>query len=296
MNRLYRVQEFAGWAGTTVKALYLYDRLGLLKPRRTEAGYRLYTERDRELLEQIAALKSLGVPLKQVKALLQPTAPTLRDTLRRQRSVLERQQRLIERALRAIDSAERDLEAGKTPDAGLWKRIREAIDMQNDLSVMKKYYSDGAWAQREHHYEQWPSPEMQEVFREIAAGRDADPLGEAAQEIKERLMKAVGQTATGNPDVQAGALEAWKDRAHWPAPLRQKVDEFEVERAIEFMARAMAAHWRKYIASDAWARLEERQRNPTEPWNEWYLRARLALEEDPPGEKARDLVTRLIEL
>lgn len=39
-DRAYRVQEFAEMAGTTVRALHHYDRLGLLKPRRTDAGYR----------------------------------------------------------------------------------------------------------------------------------------------------------------------------------------------------------------------------------------------------------------
>ncbi|HEX8763820.1 MAG TPA: MerR family DNA-binding transcriptional regulator, partial [Candidatus Acidoferrum sp.] len=48
MNRLYHVQEFAELAGVTVRALHHYDRLGLLMPSRTEAGYRLYYLRDLE--------------------------------------------------------------------------------------------------------------------------------------------------------------------------------------------------------------------------------------------------------
>ena len=39
MKRLYRVHEFVELAGVTVKALHHYDRLGLLKPGRTDAGY-----------------------------------------------------------------------------------------------------------------------------------------------------------------------------------------------------------------------------------------------------------------
>ena len=48
MNKLYHVQEFANLAGVTVRALHHYDRFGLLKPNRTEAGYRLYCLRDFE--------------------------------------------------------------------------------------------------------------------------------------------------------------------------------------------------------------------------------------------------------
>jgi len=46
LRGLYRVHEFAELAGVTVKAVHHYDRLGLLKPARNEAGYRLYTGRD----------------------------------------------------------------------------------------------------------------------------------------------------------------------------------------------------------------------------------------------------------
>jgi MerR family transcriptional regulator, thiopeptide resistance regulator len=45
-------------AGVSVRALHHYDRLGLLKPRRTEARYRLYCNRDLERLEQIVALRT----------------------------------------------------------------------------------------------------------------------------------------------------------------------------------------------------------------------------------------------
>lgn len=295
-KRSYRIQAFAGLAGTTVKALYLYDRLGLLKAGRTEAGYRVYSDRDRERLEQISALKSLGVPLKQIRALLHPAVPTLRETLRRQRAVLERQRRLIERALDAIQNAEQALDAGKAPDAALWKRIREAVNMQNDVAVMKKYYSEEAWEKRKHHYEQWPSLELQALYREAAAAFEVDPLSQTAEELKTRFRTLINSTATGDPEVQAGALEAWKDRAHWPAPLREKIQEFQMERVIEFLARCMAANWKKLRESEAWARLEERQRNPTEPWNQWYVRMRGALEEEPLGQPALDLVARLIEL
>ena len=66
MSRFYRVHEFAELAGVTVKALHHYDRLGLLKPGRTEAGYRVYAEPDLERLEQIVALKLRGIPAPEI--------------------------------------------------------------------------------------------------------------------------------------------------------------------------------------------------------------------------------------
>ena len=66
-NRTYRAREFARLAGVTVRALHHYDRLGLLKPQRTQAGYRVYSEEDLKALEQIVALKFIGLPLKKIK-------------------------------------------------------------------------------------------------------------------------------------------------------------------------------------------------------------------------------------
>jgi DNA-binding transcriptional MerR regulator len=76
------VHEFAELAGVTVKALHHYDRLGLLKPQRNDAGYRVYSLADLERLEQIVALKFLGLPLKQIKILLERDALQLPNALR----------------------------------------------------------------------------------------------------------------------------------------------------------------------------------------------------------------------
>lgn len=70
MERRYRVRDFAGITGVTVKALQHYGRLGLLRPSRTPAGHRIYNDRDVERLRQIVALKSIGVPLKRIRSVL----------------------------------------------------------------------------------------------------------------------------------------------------------------------------------------------------------------------------------
>src|SRR5262245_63641412 len=76
--RVYRAKEFAELAGVTVRTLHHYDRLGLLEPSaRTASGYRLYTDRDLVRLEQIVVLKFVGLPLEQIRRLLdRPASPT----------------------------------------------------------------------------------------------------------------------------------------------------------------------------------------------------------------------------
>lgn len=290
-----RIRDFAERVGVTAKALRHYERLGLLKPRRTAAGYRMYSNSDRTRLDQIVALKFLGIPLREIPALLNHPEPSLAQALRRQRTCLEKKKGELESAIRAIEDAEAALKAGASGTM-LWRNIVEVLAMKSDVESMKKYYSEEAWAKRKQYYEQWPSPAWQEICRGAVAILREDPAGPKAQSLKARWTELLNQSATGDPAVQEGALAAWNDRAHWPSALREKIDEFQLEQVVDYFARILAESWKTFVASEAWARLTERQRNPTEPWNEWYLRLRIALEEDPPGERARAVVLRMTEL
>lgn len=131
--RFYRIHEFAELAGVTVKALHHYDRLGLLTPARTDSGYRAYRERDLERLEQIVALKFLGLPLKEIKKVLEQTGIELPEALRAQRKAIERKQALLASAHRAIQAAEESIAAGRAAEPEILRKIIEVIDMQNDV-------------------------------------------------------------------------------------------------------------------------------------------------------------------
>ncbi len=98
-ERIYRTQEFARLAGVTSRALHHYDHLGLLKPKRTPAGYRIYSARDFERLAQIIALRFIGVPLKKIPFFIAKTRDGLATALRAQRQTLEEKRHLLDQAL-----------------------------------------------------------------------------------------------------------------------------------------------------------------------------------------------------
>jgi hypothetical protein len=56
-GRRYRTAAFAALAGVTPRALRHYDRLGLLKPKRTAAGYRIYAASDLDALRATPELR-----------------------------------------------------------------------------------------------------------------------------------------------------------------------------------------------------------------------------------------------
>ena len=219
MSRRFHVHEFAELAGVTVKALHHYDRLGLLKPARSEAGYRLYAACDLERLEQIIALKFLGVPLKQIRTALDRTGLELQDALRMQIQALEEKQQQLARTIRAVRAAEQSIEPGQAAAPALLKRIIEAIEMQNDVEGMKKYFSEEAWVKQRPRYEYGPSPERQAIYREASALLDQDPGSDPALAMAGRWLERLETDTGGDPAVLIGRTLAWQDRDQWPPAL-----------------------------------------------------------------------------
>jgi DNA-binding transcriptional MerR regulator len=244
---MLQAQQFAELAGVTVRTLHHYDRLGLLRPRRTEAGYRMYRESDLERLEQIVALKFVGLPLKRIKTLLDRDNLELAEALPRQRLVLEAKRKLIDRAIRAIQDAERSLATGKRPDAAILKKIIEVIEMQDNPNWTEKYYSEEARAKIAERGKVF-TPEMQEqvskqwtkLFRDVEASLHEDPAGAKAQALAARWGALVEGFTGGDPEVAKGLGAVWKDKANLPASTRQQMKPYGNPEVWEFIQKAMA--------------------------------------------------------
>ena len=287
MGKLFRVHEFAELAGVTVKALHHYDRLGLLKPTRSQAGYRLYAERDLERLEQIIALKFLGVPLKQIRSVLDRSEMEMRNALRLQIEALEEKQRQLARTIRAVRAAEKSIEPGQTAAPVLLKRIIEAIEMQNDVEGMKKYFSEEAWVKQRPRYENGPSPEWQAIYREAGALLGEDPASDAALAMAGRWLERLESDTGGDPAVLMGRTLAWDDREHWPAALKREITDYNLEAVYKFFSKTVLAHRKKFAGDDFWIRRDPRAQASV-PWYQIFLEPRIALAAEPAfPEKAK---------
>lgn len=244
MDKPLRIREFAALTRVTVRALHHYDRIGLLQPHRTGKGYRLYGKRELERLEQIVALRFIGVPLKEMGKLLKGSA--LEEALPRQRAVLEQKRRMLDEAIRAIEMAERSLEARRGVDTVILTNIIEVIAMQNDSSWTEKYYSSAAQTAIKEGQAAW-TPELQakaeqdwrELFRDIEAALDLNAASDKAQELGRRWKSLVGAFTRGNPEVAKGLNRMYADRPNWPQPAQQQMASFGNPRVWEFIQRVL---------------------------------------------------------
>ena len=99
------VGQVAETFGVTVRTLHHYDAEGLVVPSaRTHAGYRLYTDADLSRLATVVTYRRLGLPLHEVRALLDGEG-TPEEHLRRQRDAVVTRLGELTELVTAIDAA-----------------------------------------------------------------------------------------------------------------------------------------------------------------------------------------------
>lgn len=247
--RKYQVREFALLSGVTVRALHHYDRLGLLRPRRSHNGYRAYGEQDLARLEQIVALKFVGIPLRRIKTLLDRDGHELGGALRMQRRVLEAKRGLLDQTIEAIRQAETAAVAGQRPDAAMLTKIIEVMEMQNDAEWTMKYYNDAARDKIGQRRQLW-SPELQErvsrqwleLIRDVEAALGEDPTGATGQALAARWTGLVEEFTGGDPEIASGLKNLYADSANWPGEAKRQMQPFRISPEVwGYINQAIAA-------------------------------------------------------
>ena len=243
-SKVYRAHEFAERAGVTVRTLHHYDRLGLLKPTsRSDAGYRLYVDRDLVRLQQIVTLKFLGFSLAQIKNILDRKNFDLLEELRAQRNIIAEKRRQLDCAVLAIERAERAVSGNGVPDWEAFRKIIEVIEMQSDMGWTKKYYSEEAKADLARRNREDPElarrgeRDWAELIKDVEASLFEDPASPKAQALADRWQKLIQSFTGGNPEVSAGLKKLYADQGNWPASFKKPYSD-EVS---AFICKAVAA-------------------------------------------------------
>lgn len=187
----YTVKELAELSGVTPRTLRWYDRLGLLKPgRTTEAGYRLYGPEEVDRLQQILFYRELGLPLAQIRDILDAPGFDRQGALQSHLSALrQRRERLDE----LIGTVERTLlqEKGEISMSdqekfeGFKRERAEENDRLYGAEARQRYGAGPVEASRKNwmglsqeEYQRWESLDRQ--LREglaAAVGAGEDPAG-----------------------------------------------------------------------------------------------------------------------
>ena len=112
-----RIGELAKFFGISVKALRVYERMGLLAPAKTDDqnNYRYYTADQIKELDAVISLKRLGFTLSEIKKLLKGgmTHETFMEALVRKKTKWEEDIAVAESKIYSIDQITKRLAASK---------------------------------------------------------------------------------------------------------------------------------------------------------------------------------------
>lgn len=98
-----KVKELADLVGISVRTLHYYDEIGLLSPEETtDSGYRLYSNNNLEMLQQILFFRELGFPLKEIKQMISSSSFDKQEALIQHQKMLEEKRSQLDKLINTV--------------------------------------------------------------------------------------------------------------------------------------------------------------------------------------------------
>ena len=133
------VKEISKITGISIRTLRYYDEIGLLKPARvTEAGYRLYDDKELEKLQEILFYKELEIPLADIKKVMENPEYDKQKALAVQKSFLERKRNRLNGIIELIDDVMKGVNTmsfGAFTEEDVKKMIDHSLELQSQESL-----------------------------------------------------------------------------------------------------------------------------------------------------------------
>lgn len=199
------IKEMSELTGVSARALRYYDEIGLFHPNgRSEAGYRLYDEKELEVLRQILYFRELDIPLRTIKEIIENPALDRKSILQTQKKMLISEKERLERLIDSIDVA---LKGANTMDFTVFNKeesskmflamLEHMPDEIRDTAI-KEFGSVEEW--RAHYLNAVSSEEVQKQYAKIVewyGGKEAyfdtvmNPLSEDVRKSYKRRIDKV---------------------------------------------------------------------------------------------------------
>lgn len=192
----YSINQLSKLAGVSVRTLRYYDEIELLSPRRMRGnGYRVYGQKEVDLLQQILFYRELGVPLDEIKRILSSKNHDGIKALQGHLSALKAKRDQIdllianvERTI-AVSKGERTM-SDQEKFEGFKQKMIEENEKNYGREIREKYGDDVVDASNAKMMGLTPEEyvKMQELSRRMndllkLAFEQGDPSGELAQKV-----------------------------------------------------------------------------------------------------------------
>lgn len=199
------IKEMSELTGVSARALRYYDEIGLFHPNgRSEAGYRLYDEKELEVLRQILYFRELDIPLRTIKEIIENPALDRKSILQTQKKMLISEKERLERLIDSIDVALKGANTmdftvfNKEESSKMFSAMLEHMPDEIRDTAIKEFGSVEEW--REHYLNAVSSEEVQKQYAKIVewyGGKEAyfdtvmNPLSEDVRKSYKRRIDKV---------------------------------------------------------------------------------------------------------
>ncbi|WP_418223001.1 MerR family transcriptional regulator [Clostridium isatidis] len=195
----YTIKKLSQLAGVSSRTLRYYDEIGLLKPCRVSStGYRIYGEKEVDLLQQILLYRSMDIKLEDIKEIIYNKDFDINKSLieHRERLISRRKQLdlLIQTVEKTIDYNKGEIEmSNKEKFEGFKKQALEENERKYGKEIREKYgektieESNKKWlnmTEEDMKKMQNIEKEMFEALEEVIKTKDLE--SEAAKKVYEK--------------------------------------------------------------------------------------------------------------
>ena len=239
-----RVKEVADLVGISVRTLHHYDEIGLLVPdQTTESGYRMYSDGNLELLQQILFFRELGFPLKKIKEIVSSSGFNREEALTLHRKMLlEKRGRLdkmiatIERTIQytkgEIQMTNEEKFEGFDFSSNPYEQ--EARERWGDQAVDQ---SNAKVGQMSKHEQSEMAAGMNAIYTKLAALRNGSPASDEAQAAIKEWYDFLNKIGSYSAEAFKGLGQMYVDDARFT----NNIDKFGEGLAV-FLRDAMAVY------------------------------------------------------
>ena len=239
-----RVKEVADLVGISVRTLHHYDEIGLLVPdQTTESGYRMYSDGNLELLQQILFFRELGFPLKKIKEIVSSRGFNREEALTLHRKMLLEKRGRLDKMIATI---ERTIQYTKGEIQMTNEEKFEGFDFSSNPyeQEARERWGDQAVDQSNAKVGQMTKQEQSEmaagmnaIYTKLAALRNGSPASDEAQAAIKEWYDFLNKIGSYSPEAFKGLGQMYVDDARFT----NNIDKFGEGLAV-FLRDAMAVY------------------------------------------------------
>lgn len=235
-----KVKEIADLVGISVRTLHHYDAIGLLTPEQTtHAGYRIYSNKDLETLQQILFFRELGFPLKKIKKIIHSPSFDQQEALEIQHHMLLEKRNQLDKMIKTI---EKTIQHSKGEIQMSNREKFEGFDFIHNPyeQEAREKWGDTAVDEAKEQTKQMTNQDEEkfnDIYRRLAAVRNLAPDSKEAQKEIHEWYLLLNTIGTYSLDAFKGLGQMYVDDERFT----NNIDTFG-EGLATFMRDAMACY------------------------------------------------------